>query len=197
MKLKNLIIICLAVVMGLMAVGCDQESDVGVDKLVNSVVAIGFNIDMKLPSYNNFQAANSDVTSDWISDATMDIIDAIWIVYHDGTTDVNKKSHLAPALKEIKADNHNGTGKIYAGIANASLASENGLTLDVMPVKYKKKYDSNVAEKDKEVYYLGNLREFIRIDQNITAGYNKIFDVTVDGIYSSLDISVPPPNANH
>ena len=74
MKLKNLIIICLAVVMGLTVIGCDQESDVGgnenisniIDNAAKSTVAIGFNINVKLPPFNgdnnSIKAAYHDET---------------------------------------------------------------------------------------------------------------------------------------
>ena len=206
MKLKNLIIICLAVVMGLTVIGCDQESDVGgnenisniIDNAAKSTVAIGFNINVKLPPFNgdnnSIKAAYHDeVTSDWITDATMDIIDAVWIIYHDGTADNNTNTKFAPAEKKILKDNYDRTGTIVAGIASKDLVSQNGLTLDIRLVKYQQEYDDTVPENKKAVYYLGNLRDYIKIDQKIELGYHETFDVTVDGIYSLVGMSLPVP----
>ena len=197
MNLKNMIIICLAVIMGLTVIGCDQDADVGGDNPLENIenVTIGFNIKMKLPPFNKIQAAYPEVTEDWITDATMDIIDAVWIVYHDGTSDT-ETTRLAPAVKRIDKDNQDGTGVIYAGITSAELASEKGLTMDIRPVKYQQAYDSSVKESEKKVYYLGNLKNPLVIDGKISHGYYNMFDVTVDGIWANLDLNASVPSSN-
>ena len=194
MKLRNLIITGLMMIMLMcFAVGCDQDADVsGQDaaKIANSVPAIGFNISMKLPSYETIKIIYPDVTSDWLTNAKMDVIDAVWIRTHDGTDDA-KFTNLHLSKMKVKKDNKDGTGIIYAGIADKSLKTANGLTLDVIPVKYKEDKE-NEQEKNASdnLYFLGNLKEYIIIDKAIKGSYKNAFDVTVDGIYSDLNMEL-------
>ncbi len=196
MKLRNLITIGLMCLLVGLTVGCDEDVDIGgddiFDEAVNSVVSIGFNINTKLIDYDGLRAAYpSDVTSDWISDATMDAIDAVWVIFHKGTPDDKK---IASAIFDVRKDNGDGTGIVYAGIADGKLASSNGLTLDVRLVKYKDGYDGKLYKGcENDVYYLGTLKEYVVIDGNVSLGYYHVFDVTADSVSTDLDISVPEP----
>ena len=197
MKLRNLIMIG---VMWLMlistAVSC-EEADVGgsnpINNAVNSVVSIGFNINIKsLIDYDGMKAVYPDVTNDWITDASLDIIDSVWVIYHAGTSDDSFKK-IAVAPFTVERDNNDGTGSIKAGIANASLTSDTGLTMDVILVKYKDGYDGKEIDKD-NVYYLGNIDNYVKIDQKVALGYNHAFDVTIDGVKSNLSMDIPAPD---
>ncbi len=213
MKFKNLITIgfmCLLMI-GL-TIGCDQEdSDVGegnpigniegieniegiIEGITGSTVSIGFNINVK--EFIDYKALEETygVTSDWISDATMDIIDSVWVVFHDGTSD-GKFNNISVAPFIVKHDNQDGTGSIYAGITNPALASQNGLTLNVILVKYKDGYDGKKIDKDSKdkVYYLGFADNYIVIDQNIELGFDQTCDVTVDGVWQNFEMNIPEP----
>jgi hypothetical protein len=147
-----------------------------------------------LIDYDGLRAAYpSDVTSDWISDATMDAIDAVWVLFHKGTSNV-KFEKIASAIFDVRKDNGDGTGIVYAGIADEGLTSSNGLTLDVRLVKYKDGYDGKLEKGcEDNVYYLGTLEEYVVIDGNVSLGYYHVFDVTADSVSTDLDISVPEP----
>ena len=200
MKLRNLITIGLMCLLVGLTVGCDEDVDIGGDDIFdeakNSVVSIGFNINTKLIDYDGLRAAYpSDVTSDWISDATMDAIDAVLVWFHKGTSNVNFEK-IAPAIFDVRKDNGDGTGILYAGIASDDddLVSPNGLTLDVRLVKYKDSFDGKFEDGwQNTIYYLGTLKEYVVIDGNVSLGYYHVFDVTADSVSTDLDISVPEP----
>ena len=75
------------------------------------------------------------------------------------------------------------------------MVSPNGLTLNVILVKYKDGYDGKKIDKDSKdkVYYLGFADNYIVIDQNIELGYNQKFDVTVDGVWQDFVMNIPEP----
>ena len=196
MKLKNLITIGLMCLLVGLTVGCDEDVDVGGEDLLEkagSVVSLGFNINAKLIDLDGFQAAYPSEQSDWVSDATMDAIDAVWVLFHKGTSNV-KFDKIAPAIFDVKADGGNGTGVVYVGIASADLASSNGLTLDVRFVKYRDGYDGTL-EKDcaDKIYYLGALEDYVVINGNVSLGYANVFDVTVDSVRADLDVNASLP----